>query len=86
MLTDTFARSSDSTIVKVFGFPPEMKPAIIEYFSQLGHIEERFQSVSNWMTFRYSSPHSAKRALESHGHILQNTCMVGVVVANTMAG
>lgn len=86
MNPNSIARTSDGTIVKVFGFPPDMKTAIIEYFSQLGHIEERYQSVSNWMTFRYSSPDSAKRALESHGHVLQNTCMVGVVRANTMAG
>ncbi|KAI9495938.1 hypothetical protein BDB00DRAFT_811021 [Zychaea mexicana] len=74
------------TIVKVFGYPSGMKVAVIEHFSQCGKVEERYQSGSNWMTFRYESSDAAKEALASHGSIIAKDCMIGVVEAKSMTG
>lgn len=71
-------QDAKKTVIRVFGFPPEMKAAVIEHFGQFGKIEERFQSASNWMTFRYASSESAQRALESHGRVIGKDCMIGV--------
>ncbi|KAG2221329.1 hypothetical protein INT45_014013 [Circinella minor] len=75
-----------STMVKVFGYPAEMKVTVIEFFSKCGQIEERYQSGSNWMTFRYSSSDAAKEALGYHGTLMTKECMIGVIEAKSMTG
>ena len=73
-------------MVKVFGYPADMKVTVIEFFSKCGQIEERYQSGSNWMTFRYSSSDAAKEALGYHGTLMTKECMIGVIEAKSMAG
>lgn len=72
------------TIVKVFGFPIEMKAKVIEYFTQLGKVVERYQSKSNWITVRYAGAESTKKALEMHGKAIADDCMVAVIVVKSM--
>ncbi|KAI9312831.1 hypothetical protein BX666DRAFT_771957 [Dichotomocladium elegans] len=75
-----------NTIVRVFGFLPDHKSAVVRYFSQIGRVQERFQSTSNWITFRYTSDSDAKKALACHGELIDDNCRVGVILAKTMAG
>ncbi|KAI9243288.1 hypothetical protein BDA99DRAFT_334704 [Phascolomyces articulosus] len=87
--SNTNSSSNDTKgpkIIKVFGYPSELQVAVIEFFTRCGNIEERYQSNSNWMTFRYEKSEGAKEALLNHGKIITKDCMVGVVVAKTMTG
>ncbi|KAI9314481.1 hypothetical protein BX666DRAFT_1879529 [Dichotomocladium elegans] len=81
------SKPTANPIVRVFGFPPDQTPAVVEYFSRFGPIAERYhQSSANWMTLRYATNQMAERALESHGKIIGKEIRVGVDRVKSMTG
>jgi hypothetical protein len=67
-----------STAVSVFGYPPEMKNQILDYYKSFGEIVSTVEIAMNGMAITYKTQQSAEKALETSGKVLPNNTMVGV--------